>query len=402
MGAGALMRAEPESICAECRRISISCSEAPLDLSRHMFKIFTYLGKHTVGEFAADALWACTVRELFDEAELYVYYVNNRPHKKDLVSCIWNANSILEAPPSGNEHLPIELFDTQSRNTVFNNVALERSGALDADIILTGKVFSDAGLNSFDLPALRVPDSRIDASDQALLDLGLDPTKWIATVYWKSPGYAFRGANHVRDIADPGPYLAAIRHIVENLGGQVVRIGHPTDLVLPDLPGVVDLSKNENSHWLQLYAITVSRFLLASMSGPASYGSAFGVPAVVCDAMHVSGVWRSQDYLLTRTFVRAGKTYNQREAFNAGFLGDEKYKAWHRNSVRDEHYLPNSSEQLIAAADEMFHSTSACIGWRAPWTGAVPSARANTLALPREQRLRLEALIPPSQRANAT
>ena len=212
-----------------------------------MPKIFAYLGKHTLGDFLMEALFIAAVRERFNDAELFVYYVDNRPYKADIVSCIWNARAILRMPPGG-DVLPIELFDAQARSSVVNIPEISVTGVVDADIIITGNAFLEPMLNTLALPTLRIPEKRVGASDQALIELGLDPTRWIATVYWKEAGYEHRGPNPVREIADPGPYIAAIRHIVEDLGGQVVRLGHPTDIVLPQLSGFIDLAKVKDSH----------------------------------------------------------------------------------------------------------------------------------------------------------
>ena len=211
------------------------------------------------------------------------------------------------------------------------------------------------------MPTLRIPEKKFASSDQALIDLGLDPSRWIATVYWKEPGYEFRRFNPVREIVDPAPYIAVIRHIVEELGGQVVRIGHPTDIVIPELPGFIDLAKVENSHWLQMYAVSVSRFMLASASGPSAFGPAFGVPTVLTDHLEVTGVWRPHDYIVTRTFFDSDKSYRQEAAADAGFL--DGYVRWFKDPVPGAGYHFNTAAELIDAANEMYQSTAACIGW---------------------------------------
>lgn len=95
----------------------------------------------------------------------------------------------------------------------------------------------EGALNSIPLTTLRLPPEQSDESRNALLALGIDPSKWIACIYWKEKGYPFRWEDSKRIIYDPAPYIAAIRHIIENLGGQVVRLGHPTDVEIPPFPG---------------------------------------------------------------------------------------------------------------------------------------------------------------------
>ena len=360
-----------------------------------MTKIFAYLGKHTLGDFLTEALYVCAVRELFDAAELTVCYVDNRPHKADIVNCIWNAKTVIKKE-FVEGLLPVQAFEAQARNLLDLDPELRASGGLDADLILTGAMFQEAYLNGLPLPALRYPEHKTEIGDQALIDLGLEPDRWIATVYWKEPGYRYRGSMPVREISDATPYIGAIRHIIENLGGQVVRIGHRTDMVLPEIPGLVDLAKVDNSHWLQMYAVSVSRFMLASASGPSAYGPAFGVPTVLTDHVEVTGVWRSHDYILTRGMIRDGREYRQKDAYDAGML--EGYRHW-KQLERPMGYRWNTAEELVEAADEMFHSTRSCLGWRAPMAGDVTLPRPNVFKIPQPQRRPVELLIPPRQRA---
>ena len=166
----------------------------------------------------------------------------------------------------------------------------------------------------------------------------------------KEPGYRYRGSFPAREVSDPAPYIAAIRHIIEVLGGQVVRLGHKTATVLPEMPGLLDLAKVDNSHWLQMYAISLSRFMLGSASGPTSYGSAFGVPTVITDHVEITGVWRPHDYILTRAFVRDDREYRQTDAFEVGALGG--LKTWYANP-NPFAFRMNTAAELIAAAEEI-------------------------------------------------
>ena len=118
-----------------------------------MTKIFAYLGKHTLGDFLTEALYVCAVRELFDAAELTVCYVDNRPHKADIVNCIWNAKTVIKKE-FVEGLLPVQAFEAQARNLLDLDPELRASGGLDADLILTGAMFQEAYLNGLPLPAL--------------------------------------------------------------------------------------------------------------------------------------------------------------------------------------------------------------------------------------------------------
>ena len=355
-----------------------------------MAKIFAFLSPRSLGNFAMGAVMASSIRELFDEAELYVYYRDDRPYKKHIVNCIRNVDGVISSPPGPKGMLPIDLFDPYGGRVIWNNEQFENARLKDADLILCGSMLKEGGLFSIPLVTLRPPPESIDESDQALLAMGVDPSKWIACVYWKEPGYPFRWEDPRRLIYDPAPYIAAIRHIVEDLGGQVIRLGHPTGIEIPEMKGFFDLAKVADSEWLQLYAVTVARFFLGSGSGPVSYGSAFGVPTAATDQTLCLGVWNPQDYVVTQHFQLDGKILNQAAAFDAGCL--------FAKSDRDYELVRNTAADLIAAADEMFNSTRNCLGWRqlAAYEPKLP--RPNAVSLPLPARYSRDLVIPPSLR----
>lgn len=356
-------------------------------------KIFAHLAARTVGDFAACALLASSIRELFDDAELYVYFHNDRPYKKAIATCIHNAKRMFPVAEASNSTLPIEFFDSMHGRFELPGNALEEELVSDADLILSGRMLSDAMLYSIPITTLRPPPYKVGPSNDALVALGLDPSQWVATVYWKERGYPFRRDNPLRMIDDPDPYIAVIRHIIENLGGQVVRLGHPSPTELPKLPGLIDLAKIEASEWLQLYAVSVSRFLIAHQSGPSSYGSCLGVPTAVTEVHVCQGAWRDHDYMVTWSLIADGKTFRQTDLFDAGYLG----RNWEPQQVFK--FRHNTAEQLIAAADEMFRSTQDCTGWRPPAAPVGLQTKPNAVSLPIPQGHRRELLIPPSQRA---
>jgi len=355
-------------------------------------KIFTHLSARTVGDFASCALLASSICELFDDAELYVYFHNDRPYKKAIASCIHNAKRLFQVDTS-DFTLPIEFFDYMHGRLRLPGSPLEEEPVSDADLILSGRMLNDAMLYSIPITTLRPPPDKVGPSNDALVALGLDPSKWIATVYWKERGYPFRRDHPLRMIDDPAPYIAVIRHIVENLGGQVVRLGHPSPTELPELPGLIDLAKIEGSEWLQLYVVSVSRFLIAHQSGPGSYGSCLGVPTALTEVHVCEGAWRDHDYMVTWTLIAGGKTFRQTDLFDAGYLRS----TWQSELVFK--FRHNTAEQLIAAADEMFRSTQECTGWRPPAAPPGLQTKPNAVSLPIPRGHRRELLVPPSQRA---
>jgi putative glycosyltransferase (TIGR04372 family) len=353
------------------------------------FRIFAYVSVRALGDVVLFAWFVSSVAELFDDAELTVYFHDDRPYKSGIISCIRNAKRILK-PTSLAARLPIEIFDVAGGAPAIPT-EFDISDVSSSNLVLVQPMFQEGMLNSIPLTAMAPPPETIESSDKALMELGLDPDRWVATVFWKEPGYGFRPPEPSREIADPGPYIAAIRHIIENLGGQVVRLGHPSPTELPKLKGLIDLANAPNSEWLQLYSVWISRFMLSSNSGPLSYGPAFNVPTLLTDQRSCLAVYRSHDYVVTQGIIHDGTVYRGLEAFSAGLL-----KRW---GTKPERYVMNTAAEIVAAVDEMYQSTASCLGWRAHPVPQPPLKRPNKLVWPIPEDVRRpELFIPPSQR----
>ncbi len=355
------------------------------------YRIFSYISPRALGDVILLCLFTTSVADLFDDADLTVYYRDDRPYKSHVVNCIRNAKRVLRAE-SESPGLPIETFDGAGWAPKVP-AALNTEDIRKVNLVLSQTMFSEGMLNAIPLAVMAPPEDTHETSDNALMELGLDPGKWVATVYWKEPGYTFRPNESGREIADPEPYIAAIRHIVENLGGQVVRMGHASPTKLPKLKGLIDLAHVPNSEWLQLYAVWISRFFLSSNSGPVSYGPAFNVPTVVADQLTPLAVYRSHDYIVTQRIIANGKEYQGLDAFAAELMiyyGTNPHRCIH-----------NTAQELIAAVDEMYGSTANCIGWRAHPEPQVPAKRPNKLCMPLPVLVRPQLFVPPSQRPKA-
>ena len=335
------------------------------------------------------------MRELFDDAQLFIYYRDDRPFKNDILRYVPNMHRAIRV--SGpQDFLPLDYFDTSHGSiTLADDAELRDIRAVD--ILLAGNMYGEPQMHCMPLPTLRAAPDLKQRGDEALLKLGVDPSRWIAAVYWKEAGYGDRGFHGARVVKDPIPYLAARRYIIENLGGQVVRLGHPSATETLDIPGFFDLAKLPDSHWLQMHAVSVSRFMIASASGPSAYGPAFDVPTAVTDQIELSGVWRDHDYIVTRGFYIDGKEYRQMEAYEAGHL--DHASDWGEYGTKIP-LRPNSIGELLDTVDEMYAVSGNCPGWRVPSPGTVIFPKPNSFTLPAPRRQRPEFLIPPSKRSS--
>jgi putative glycosyltransferase (TIGR04372 family) len=355
-------------------------------------KIFAFLPARALGDFINAAVVASSIREMFDDAKLFLYYRDDRPYKNDIVRLMPGVTGAFTTPAAAGM-FPIDCLDPRGGRMESGNDVFERHRVKDANVVLAGSMLSETVIQSIPVTTLRIPPETADANDRALIDLGLDPKKWFATVYWKEAAYEFRWDDAKRIIYDPAPYIAAIRHIIEDLGGQVVRFGHPTTTELPKLKGLVDLAYVPNSTLLQAHATARSRFFVGSASGPASYGPAFGVPSAHTDQTLHLGVWNPDDYIVSQGIVYQGKTFQSFEAYDAGYL----FQEWKPES--EVQYLRNSVQQIVAATDEMYNSTHNCPGWRDLSEPVPKLPRPNTISIPFPRKYPArDLLLPPSQR----
>lgn len=362
-----------------------------------MFRITANLAHRMLGDFCSQALFVSSVRDLFDEAQLYVHYTSEFSNwRDDIVSCIPNLYGVTQGPDPA-VGMPFNLINAAP---TMAEPALERLGAGAADLVIAGNMFHEDMFGTIPFGRLRPPPQMAERASAALISLGLDPYKWVAAVYWKEWGFLWhRGPDPDRDILDRTPYIAAIRYIIEQLGGQVVRLGHPTPgNEIPKIDGLFDLASisidGKGCHWLQTYALSISRFLLTSPSGPQAYGRSFAVPTVTVDAMSYYGRQRDWDYYVTQEYRVGRERFRQLEAYDAGFMTPPFPRPEGCELIR------NNADQLMDAAREMYESTADCAGWRdySAITPRGPRPNAVTIPIPR-QPLPREVFIPPSRRA---
>lgn len=353
--------------------------------------IFAFLGSRNLGDFAEQVVTAAAVKENLEGYRLAVFYTQDRPYKSQIVSLCPSIDIALPGPTG--MQFPINVFDVYAGRAAFDNPKLEAFGLNASSIILAGNGLPGMCLPGFaHVPRLRFPEPERQAKDAELRALGLDPDRWFACVYWREPGYRDRPPHPLRDILDPAPYMAMIDHIVDDLGGQVIRLGHPTDTRLRDHPDIIDLAKREDSLMTQVAAIARARFFVSSPSGPLTFGPAFGTPTAVTDNIDISGVWNPHDLLLTQAITTPdGRTLRGRAAFDADLLR----AGLARQLVESEsgyHYAKNSADELIAVADRLHATSEDTQAWRRPDEAAAPRA-GGELTFPLRQCVRADCLV---------
>jgi putative glycosyltransferase (TIGR04372 family) len=353
--------------------------------------IFSFLNSRNLGDFAEQLLISATVKENLENSKLGVYYENDRPYKQ-IISSLY---SKIDYKMEGNKDslFPLNIFDMYSGRLILDNPRMEEFGLNRSRIILAGNAFSGNCLPSFDhVPLLRVPEQPKRESERLLQDLGLDPNRWFACFYWREVGFLERAPHPLRDILDPSPYIEAMRFVIDQLGGQVVRLGHPTSTVIPEHPDIINLAAMDNSLVAQIVAISRARFFVSSCSGPLTFGPGFGVPTAATDAIENTSVWNDEDIILTKNIIASnGSRYRQKSALDAGLLatGIAKRLVEPENGFR---YVDNNASELKYVAELLHDRTADQQKWREP------GSRTNThpkpqIAFPLIPSLKVDSLV---------
>ena len=251
--------------------------------ARKPFIIVALLLARPLGDFVDQCLFAASFTKLFKHAHLHVYYRDDRPYKQDVVFMIPNLRGAWGV--RGDDSLPLDAFDKGSAPPVkVSSDQWYKNKCDSADIILTPQMMDRAALPMLpSLEFLRIPSNKMDALDARFRKLGVDPNRWFCVLHYREPSYGFRAVEKDRDFA-PDEAVAMTRHVIEQLGGQVVRVGHKEMVPFPEMDGFVDLAAEEDAFLLQAYAISRSRFFLElSTSGPVCIAWAMGVPVLRCN-----------------------------------------------------------------------------------------------------------------------
>ena len=219
-------------------------------------------------------------------------------------------------------------------------------------------------LSSFPtLARFKIPEDRQAKLDAVLEGRGLSPDRWFCVLHYRESNYAARHAVEARNF-DPDQAISMIRHIVEAIGGQVVRIGHSGMATFPEIAGFVDLSMEEDGFLLQANAVARSRFFLElSSSGPMSLAPALGVPVARCNAVGPYGaVDENGLVLLKRIFRPDGRLMTADEMMTEKVAPDTVMNKF--LIAKGYRYVSNSLEELKAVVDEMIFTTGDATGWR--------------------------------------
>jgi putative glycosyltransferase (TIGR04372 family) len=308
----------------------------------------------TLGDFIEYNLFAASFKRRYRHARLIAYYRRDRSFK----------DAVVEMNQDIDEIWPQD--DAETVTAGYFNVMPGGDSDRHADIILTPSMMDRTRLPAF--PALarfNVPLGKVEACEQALLDGGLDPNRWYCVLHYREPTYEERGANADRDI-EPDDPIAMTRYIIDALGGQVVRVGHPEMAAFPNIAGFVDLSRGPPDIQIQAAAVRRSRFFLElSPSGPMALALCFGVPVARCNALILAGPTSTNSIVLNQHLIGPdGNTIPIDVCIEKNLLNGAVMP--HKLRERGFRFRRNSLVEMKAVARDMVEMTTGHKAWRTP------------------------------------
>ena len=329
------------------------------------FTIFALLLDRTLGDFIYRSLFAATVKLRFRNSRLILYYRPDRPYKDDIIKI--NPYIFTSWKTSGLNTVPLDYFDYMGNRPVFpKNESWYKTLSAEPDLVLTPSMMGFNNLRGL-TPVARfaIPTELAPPLLSRLLGAGLSEDRWFCVLHYRNAGYRPSDERGNRDLHTNDP-LKIVDHIISNLGGQVVRIGHLGMSPISPRPGFIDISGESDPFMLHAYAVSRARFFLElSPSGPMALAGAFGVPVARCNAVSTLGPLEKPSFSLMQHIIGpTGERVPRDIAIAKGLYSELAVtKIISRYGYR---FARNHQYELEVAATDIFNRTTDCEGWRSP------------------------------------
>jgi len=336
-------------------------SKTPLSASKHdrPMAITAFLGHQALGEFVMQHLTAASVARALPGSRMGVIYRDDRPYKNFITMMNPYVSATIRIPAGNNAVIPLDWVDgdDDAPDRPFDATWREQ-GFHKPDIFLTPSML-DIGCCLAPAPGLRIPPHMIDLLSQALVRRGVDRDRWFACVHMREHHYRWRfGIDRVRCVNSKS-YLPMISNIINKQGGQVVRLGDPSMTPLPEMDGLIDLSRSDNNFPEQAFALSRARFFVGAESGMTQLACAMKAPTATTNTYIEIGVWNDGDVaMIKKVILPDGNIISPREMLESGTLTINKLR------MVGTEVIDNTSDELIAVADHMHKITSDCVAWR--------------------------------------
>jgi len=333
------------------------------------FMILATLLETSLGDLIAKTVFLSTLKDQFDHARLIVRYSDLRPYSAEVISLSPNID---HATPLKGERPRwlAEWFPDMRPWLPLGRWTLGREKMQSAfyDFVVIESMMDIRNLHGLGQPIqLRIPPEREPLLQRQLVGLGLDPNRWYATLHYRTSSYGPKLAKSPLRNSEPDSYRDLVSYIIDELGGQVVQLGHPEMEPFPARPGFVDLSRIKDGFMFQAYAVCHSRFMVGGPSGPVTLAFAFDVPLGVVDATDGYGGWGDGECVILTHEVTTpdGRVLMNRALFESGLLDQVELKRQIREGI-NHRIRKNSGAEVAAVARHLFDCTTDITGWRTP------------------------------------
>jgi putative glycosyltransferase (TIGR04372 family) len=195
-----------------------------------------------------------------------------------------------------------------------------------------------------------LPDNILEKGEKELKRLGIDKDEWFVCLHASEVALDGDCNYHPWRRQVISDYYGMIRHIAD-IGGRVVRMGHPK---LPhaakDIP-LIDYPKTEQrSDWMDIFLISRCRYFIGCLSGLQWVAVILGKPQILTNII----AWQTPpglegDIYLPK-MIRSEKTGAY---LTADEFIDNNFDMIHFSFPPGFTSVPNSEEDLISAVDEM-------------------------------------------------
>jgi putative glycosyltransferase (TIGR04372 family) len=360
--------------------------------SKRPFRIVAICLERTLGDFAKSLCFAASVKQLFEHASLAVYFHDDRHYKTTLIKSCPEVDTVIRY--DGDVHMPMEAFDVGWGAPARAPYPEFYEGRFPlADLILTPGMMEQRFLGSFEQTArLRIPEGKAMALTKRLVDAGVDPDRWFCAVHYREPTYHLRRPDPLRDI-DPKTIQNVTDRIIDELGGQVVRVGHPGMTPFRPRNEFIDLAPlGDSDFMLQLFAMSRARFMVASASGPHNCTGALGTPTGAFGCNVPAAVWNPQDArLLLHLLTPDGDRVSVDLALRRGIYGSVILQEFLRRGYRVQNA---SGGEIFGMVKFMHDQTQDTLGWRTHWYER-KVAKTNKFQWPLAETTRCHTLVFP-------
>lgn len=316
------------------------------------FRVTALVMGRALGDFALNLFGAISVKDHFEDAALAVYCHDDRPFKKALLACAPQVDTLIQYPQ--NQSMPVDYFDSTSGNPIFNkDPRWNEKGLAVPSMVLTQSMLSVDCLSRLArLDHLRFPEDLRDRYGEELAVRGVDPTLGFCCIHYRENNYKLRTGHALRDTPDPERYEQLRDYLIDELGLQVVRVGHPEQTEFRPRKGFVDLRDADEDFFLHAYAISQARFNLMGPSGPSSVSVSFGVPTGLADHIDFYTGINTGDVALQQVLYDPdGRRIPTAERLEKGLTGQGRLTSLIKQGFSLRH---NSSAELSRLADHMY------------------------------------------------